>query len=75
MSNFCRFIALLVHATYYLAIIGALGILYRVLAPMFTNVKTPAFVELIKNVILLPCLFIDLIDNIAEQSVPYGSYC
>ena len=66
VSNFGRFIALLVHATYYLAIIGALGILYRVLAPMFTNVKTPAFVELIKNVVFyLPCLFIDLIDNIA----------
>ena len=65
VSNFGRFIALLVHATYYLAIIGALGILYRVLAPMFTNVKTPAFVELIKNVVFyLPCLFIDLIDNI-----------
>lgn len=66
VSNFGRFIALLVHATYYLAIIGALGILYRVLAPLFTNVKTPAFVELIKNVVFyLPCLFIDLIDNIA----------
>lgn len=66
VSNFGRFIALLVHATYYLAIIGALGILYRMLAPMFTNVKTPAFVELIKNVVFyLPCLFIDLIDNIA----------
>jgi hypothetical protein len=66
VSNFGRFIALLVHATYYLAIIGALGILYRVLAPMFTNVKTPAFVELIKNIVFyLPCLFIDVIDNIA----------
>jgi hypothetical protein len=66
VSNFGRFIALLVHGTYYLAIIGALGILYRVLAPMFTNVKTPAFIELIKNVVFyLPCLFIDLIDNIA----------
>lgn len=66
VSNFGRFIALLVHATYYLAIIGALGILYRVLAPLFTNVKTPAFVELIKNIVFyLPCLFIDLIDNIA----------
>ena len=66
VSNFGRFIALLVHATYYLAIIGALGILYRVLAPLFTNVKTPAFVELIKNIVFyLPCLFINLIDNIA----------
>jgi hypothetical protein len=55
-----------VHATYYLAIIGAMGILYRVLAPLFTNVKTPTFVELIKNIVFyLPCLFIDVIDNIA----------
>ena len=76
VSNFGRFIALLVHATYYLAIIGALGILYRVLAPLFTNVKTPAFVELIKNVVFyLPCLFIELIETSPEQSVPYGSYC
>lgn len=66
ISNFGRFLAFLVHATYYLAIIGALGILYKLVAPMVSNVKQPALVELIKNVIFyVPCLLIDLFDNVA----------
>lgn len=66
ISNFGRFIALIVHLAYYLAILGGLAIAYKMIAPMFTNVKAPAFVELIKNVIFyLPCLLADLFDNIA----------
>lgn len=66
ISNFGRFISILIDMMYYLAIIGALGILYKVLAPLFSNVKAPAFVQLIKNVVFyIPCIFINFFDNIA----------
>ena len=65
-SNFGRFLSWLVHLSYYLSILGGLAIAYKLLAPAFSNVKTPEFVELIKNfVFYLPCLLIDLVDNVA----------
>jgi hypothetical protein len=65
-GNFGRFLSLLVYAAYALSIIGGLGLLYMLLGPKLSNIQTPAAIELIKNVVFyLPCLLIDLFDNIA----------
>lgn len=66
ISNFGRFLSIGVDVAYYAAIIGALGIAYKAFAPAFANVKMPAFVELIKNIVFyVPCLLISLADNLA----------
>lgn len=66
ITNFGRFLALGVDAAYYAAIIGALGIAYKMLAPALSGVKAPAFVQLIRNIVFyIPCLLVDVFDNIA----------
>jgi len=65
-ANFGRFLSWLVYATYALSIIGGLAILYKVFEPFFKKVQTPEGIQLLKNIIFyLPCLLIELFDNIA----------
>lgn len=65
-ANFGRFLSYLVYVSYAFSIIGGLGLIYMLLGPKLSNIRTPAAIELIKNIIFyLPCLLIDLFDNIA----------
>lgn len=65
-ANFGRFISYLIYASYALSIIGALAIVYKLLTPLLNDISAPKFIQLLKNVIFyIPCLLINLFDNIA----------
>lgn len=66
LGNFGRFFTLLVQLSYVISVIAGLALLYKILAPRLANVKLPDVLELVKNVIFyIPCLLIQLADNIA----------
>ena len=64
--SFGRFLSIFYSFLFYLSIIAGLGILYKLAAPYLTGVNSPKFIKLLRNIIFyLPCLLIDLIENIA----------
>lgn len=66
VSNFGRFLSFFYNFAFFISIIVGLSILYKFVSPYFTGGKQNAVFELIKNIVFyLPCLFIDLIENIA----------
>ena len=66
LSNFGRFLSFFYSLAFYISIIAGLGLVYKFLSPYFSGTKSPAFIELIKNVVFyLPCVLINVIDNIA----------
>jgi hypothetical protein len=68
-ANFGRFLSWLVYGAYALSVIGALALFYKLAEPYFKKVQTPEGLQLLKNVIFyLPCLLIELFDNIAGTS-------
>jgi hypothetical protein len=65
-SNFGRFLRFFYSFSFYIFLIAGLGIVYKFAKPYFEKTKTPAFIELIKNIVFyIPCLLINVIENIA----------
>ena len=66
ISNYGRFLSFFYNLAFYISIIAGFGLLYKVLSPYFAGTKLNSFLELIKNIVFyLPCVLIDVIDNIA----------
>lgn len=75
VSNFSSFLGYSLYFVNALILFGLIAIVYKFVSPLLGNSKTklPAIIELIKNIILyIPCLLIDLADNIA--GTPKSAY-